>query len=804
MRTQLGARYRARTIRPRAGFLVPLAVLALLAAGCRDTILSVVEVARVEIQGLPAGGVAVGDTLQLHAAVTGADGKALSGRRVEWASSDTAVVKVSAGGRATAVATGTAVVTATAEGQSASAPLRVGAPPELALASDSVVLRARVGSTTPAVDSVEVTSTGAGQVGGLTATVSYPAGSADGWLSVSVGGPVPTRIMLQASSGSLPTGRHPATVSIRDARGGSLSLPVTLVVQTGIARWSVQEQAPDNRHLNDVWAVSDRDAFAVADDGTLLRFDGSRASTLRSVSGLYYSNPLRGVWGTSASNVWAVGGYGTVLRFDGARWVQYDAGTIQTLNAVWGPGAGSAYAVGSASTIVRFDGVRWQPARTGSYPAPALHGVGGSSDRDVYAVGERGAILRFDGTAWSAVSSGTTRTLRSVWAAAPDNVYAVGDSGTVLHFDGSAWRPVATGATADLRSVRGSSARDVYVAGDEGVLLHFDGSSWRRVESGTRAPLRGLWISQSGGLAVGARATVVRHDGTRWTELQSGPSLHGVWGGGSHSAFAVGEFGIVLRYDGARWHEQESGTARTLRGVWGSSAGNVFAVGDAGTILHYDGSAWRAMESGTRVTLYAVRGTGPGNVYAVGAGGTVLHYDGSGWKTLRSGPYAGPGSAITYTGVWVSPTGEVHAVGWLVGHFFRDMMIASTHVSRFDGTGWTDTTIGSGSAAFDYSPTLGIRGFSAGELFATVYPGSVARFDGSGWTQHAAGTPLRDVWGSSATDVYAVGGGILHFDGSGWSSLGNPARYPLHGVWGSSASEVFVVGEGRTILRGTP
>src|SRR3972149_1161817 len=58
---------------------------------------------------------------------------------------------------------------------------------------------------------------------------------------------------------------------------------------------------------------------------------------------------------------------------------------------------------------------------------------------------------------------------------------------------------------------------------------------------------------------------------------------------------------------------------------------------------------------------------------------------------------------------------------------------------------------------------------------------------------------LYDVWGSSSTDVYAVGSDctIMHFDGGTWRCIlrdtSSRLRH-LRGVWGSSSSDVFAVG----------
>ena len=52
------------------------------------------------------------------------------------------------------------------------------------------------------------------------------------------------------------------------------------------------------------------------------------------------------------------------------------------------------------------------------------------------------------------------------------------------------------------------------------------------------------------------------------------------------------------------------------------------------------------------------------------------------------------------------------------------------------------------------------------------------------------------VWGSSGSDVFAVGecGTILHYDGSELVAMSSGTTRALYGVWGSSGSDVFAVG----------
>jgi len=85
-------------------------------------------------------------------------------------------------------------------------------------------------------------------------------------------------------------------------------------------------------------------------------------------------------------------------------------------------------------------------------------------------------------------------------------------------------------------------------------------------------------------------------------------------------------------------------------------------------------------------------------------------------------------------------------------------------------------------------------------VFAVGDNGTILHYDGTDWSAQSSGTTaqLFDVWGSSATDVYAVGrggNGMLHFDGTSWSSVSGIPQSSLFGIWGASAHDVFAVGQ---------
>jgi putative cell wall-binding protein/lambda repressor-like predicted transcriptional regulator len=79
--------------------------------------------------------------------------------------------------------------------------------------------------------------------------------------------------------------------------------------------------------------------------------------------------------------------------------------------------------------------------------------------------------------------------------------------------------------------------------------------------------------------------------------------------------------------------------------------------------------------------------------------------------------------------------------------------------------------------------------------------GVLFHYDDSEWNQMTipADTEIQSIWGTSGSDVYAVGvgpswGAILHYDGSAWSEMTIPAGIETLGdVWGSSANDIFAV-----------
>jgi hypothetical protein len=117
------------------------------------------------------------------------------------------------------------------------------------------------------------------------------------------------------------------------------------------------------------------------------------------------------------------------------------------------------------------------------------------------------------------------------------------------------------------------------------------------------------------------------------------------------------------------------------------------------------------------------------------------------------------------------------------------------------------------AAASPTTETLwGIWGSSGTDVFAVGLSGTILHYDGSAWTKmtippSVSSCTVVDVWGTSATDVFATMGGsyacggILHYNGSAWSISGqipvpdSEDVYPLYALWGNESSNVYAAGQ---------
>ena len=260
------------------------------------------------------------------------------------------------------------------------------------------------------------------------------------------------------------------------------------------------------RSLQGIWGDAPDSAWAVGDNGNILRWTGQAWDDAESP----VRTNLIAVTGTAADDVWAVGDFGTILHYDGAAWSQEISPTPEPLLAVWPLSATDVWAVGNAGTIIRYDGDRWRAVESGV--EGNLYGVYGASSDQVWAVGDDGAILEWSGDAWRVVESPTEAFILGVRGSARDHVWAWGSGGVTLLYDGVSWTEVVNPTTRNLIAIWPFSETEAIAVGEFGTIMSRTSlGNWRREVSGAESLLSGVWgASPSDVWIVGASATILR------------------------------------------------------------------------------------------------------------------------------------------------------------------------------------------------------------------------------------------------------------------------------------------------------
>jgi len=351
-------------------------------------------------------------------------------------------------------------------------------------------------------------------------------------------------------------------------------------------------------------------------------------------------------------------------------------------------------------------------------------------------------------TGWQSPTNLTTNALNALWGSSATNIWIAGDKGELHHWDGSAWKGKASGTTKKIQSIWGSNWNNTYAVGEGGLVLHYNGSAWKDISATTKTTknLSNVWGSSASHMFLIGEG-VHEWDGSKWSDITSiYPFLVktlGVWNVGKNYWFLRPGSGLYVSNLGSSgWKHWPLGSSISAGGgIWGTSTTNIFVVGGKGlgygqyegVVIHFNGTKWASMTLPAKTPmLYGVSGSGPHDVFAVGDKGAVLHFDGKAWTRQYS-----------------STTSNLHRA-WVIGN----------------------------------------------KMYAVSSTGVVIHHQGP-WKPVETNYPLNTIWGSSASDIHAVGNEsyIVHYDGSKWTLRNGPvSRTHLYGVWGSSPTNVFAVG----------
>ena len=287
---------------------------------------------------------------------------------------------------------------------------------------------------------------------------------------------------------------------------------VQLATAVGSGSWLLHSEInPPGHHLQDVWALTATDAWAVGDDGLILHYNG----TVWSIVPAPHGDRINAIHMLSATSGWAVGDGGHIIRYNGSSWSSVSSPSTDHLNGVFMVSETDGWAVGDAGKILRYNGSSWSEfTDTGGN---AWYDVGLTSATDGWAVGNQGLIYRWNGTAWSPHTDSGGTVWRTIHMLSATDGFAAGDQGLIYRWNGTTWSlSVDTGGT-NWRSINLASVADGWVTGTGGDIYRWNGSAWTSYVSPTTSDINGVFmLSSSRGWAVGNQAKVFQYLGTAY------------------------------------------------------------------------------------------------------------------------------------------------------------------------------------------------------------------------------------------------------------------------------------------------
>ncbi|MEY3011312.1 MAG: hypothetical protein RIT45_47 [Pseudomonadota bacterium] len=400
--------------------------------------------------------------------------------------------------------------------------------------------------------------------------------------------------------------------------------------------------------------------------------------------------------------------------------------------------------------------------------------VWAADDSNAWAVGTDGAIARWDGEAWAMQTGSATRDILAMDGFPGKVALGVGQKGLAMSLAPGGVGDVQVGTQVDLVDVAvdgsAASGATTAVALTKSTLAYeFDGTVWKPVSLGGAIGMTGVEpLGDGGWVAVGGNKIYERTATSGWTAKST--SVLGVLtdvaslGGGV--AFAVGSAGLLYKRSGGTWAPEGAtlGLAN-FTAIDASSADEAWAVGDGGMAAHWNGKTWSGTNTGTGKNLTDVWSGGPGVAWAVGLAGILLRWDGSKWATVES-----PLKLVDWTAVWGSDPSDVYIAG------------KGGLVVRWDGLKFTVLA----------APVVGtvrdVWGFSATDVWAVGDAGRIFHSTGGAWTQvpidpfkipdqpdYLVESDLYAIWGAAPDDIWAAGapdsnghGVLVHYDGKSW------------------------------------
>jgi hypothetical protein len=284
-------------------------------------------------------------------------------------------------------------------------------------------------------------------------------------------------------------------------------------------------------------------------------------------------------------NAWAVGDAGTIVMWDGSEWQTVESPTAMNLYSVAFNEANNGWAVGgneNEGVILHYNGTwsEWsQISFTGFTDAydtvnDTLYAVTISSDgMNGWIVGAGGVTLNWDGSTWFGLMGASADTMRGVaMAHGSTEAWAVGDAGTIMHWTGTEWAEMTSPTNLPLYAIQMVSPTQGWAAGgsnNDGAVLQLSGTTWEPVTN----------------FIFGA-------EGESQSTVDS--TIYSISLGNANSAWACGSNGLVMYWTGENWECNANIASGNLKGISmvHDTVNQAWVVGDGGVIMAFNGTNW--------------------------------------------------------------------------------------------------------------------------------------------------------------------------------------------------------------------
>lgn len=434
-------------------------------------------------------------------------------------------------------------------------------------------------------------------------------------------------------------------------------------------------------------------------------------------------------------------------------------------------------------------------------PSPvgvALRAVKTSPTGHNWSVGDSGTVLHWNGTTWAGWFALVNTALRAVWAFSDTDVWVAGDAGVVLHYDGATWTPVASGVAVALNGMWGAADGTLWIVGSGGTVLKRPPSGTLAVQTvpGGASTLNNVFGIGSDVWVVGS--TILRFNGTAWSQFTASTTLYDVWGASTTDVWAVG-YSSVMRFNGTTWATSNSAAGY---GIFGFGANNVWVTGSSRNAYRFDGLAWTQSNiepSGFSSPLYAITGSATDNtLLAVGEYGTLYRYTPTGgWFRQSRGVHRTSPTMSVNLRTFATAGGEVYAVGDADFYPSSSFNNRGIFLRKSAGT-WV---LENGATQRNL---VGCSATATNNVWAVDYA-AAWRFNGTSWTSYTIPSFSGEaVAALSATDAWVVGDDkTLRFNGTSFAAVPNPistTTVNLYAVAAADSSHVWAGGSGGNML----